>query len=309
MKKLKRLYLNNTFRKFSCITAAGAGLMAMSPQAQAQTVISDNFSSASNQYGDALAGASVSGAGTVNLPGGNYFLDANNNQKQLKYNDTGYTGGGTPGLGPFFAGFYNAGGVGITLGTYNTGTLTVTGNLLGYSPSYVNNPNNTPDFTTSYLGVGFTSLTSGAANYGTTNPLDNFTGLVALGDGALQDYVNGIATGNPIAYGGTYSPTSAATLSYDLDTATGAISHVSFGSSTATYNFATPGTWSNTYTVSAEILGSGGTADTAANAQGQLGGFSISEAAAVPEPSTYALLTGGVLALGAMQLRRRNHLV
>jgi hypothetical protein len=128
---------------------------------------------------------------------------------------------------------------------------------------------------------------------------------MALGNRSLQEYVNGATVGSAIAFVGTYSPSTATTLSYDLNTTTGAISNVSFGGSTASYTFTTPATFLSSYTASADIGGSSGAAN---GFDAQFTSFSVSEIAAAPEPSEYALFLSGALALWAVQLHRRKKL-
>lgn len=69
--------------------------------------------------------------------------------------------------------------------------------------------------------------------------MKGFTGLRLGTNGSLQLIVNGIPSGEPVAFGGTFDPYAPATLSYTVDTATGAVTAVSLGSSTATYSFPT----------------------------------------------------------------------
>jgi hypothetical protein len=316
MKKLKRLFINKHASRISYYTAAGAGFIAAGSQAHAQVIISDNFSSASGNYGSTLNGAAVSTGGTnVNLTGNKYINAGSFNNGDREYKRTGQYSGNSPGLssaGTNYAGFgggsapTGTGAAAIVLGAYNTGSLAVSADILGYAQGYnTGTPGaagSQPVLANSWALAGFTSRTTASSNYSSTNPLTLFTGLQASGTGALQEYVHGTAVGSAIAYGGTYSSTTPAVLTYDLNTATGAISDVSFGSSTATYNFSLSGSWSSTDTASALIGGWAGTG----NAQAQFANWSISEVQPVPEPSTYALLVSGAAVLGTLQLRRRN---
>jgi hypothetical protein len=319
MKKLKRLFINKNISRISCVTAAGAGFIAAGSQAQAQTIISDNFSSASGNYGSTLNGAAVSTGGTnVNLTGNKYINAGSFNNGDPEYKRTGQQTSNSPGLsslGTNYAGFgggsapTGTGAAAIVLGTYNTGSLAVSADILGYAQAYNTSPaggaGNQPVLANSWALAGFTSRTTASGNYSSTNPLSLFTGLQATGTGALQEYVAGTAVGSAIAYGGTYSSITPAILTYDLDTTTGAISDVSFGSSTASYVFSLPVSWSTTDTSSALIGGWAGTG----NAQAQFANWSISELQSAPEPSTYALLVSGAAVLGVLQLRRRNRVV
>lgn len=68
-----------------------------------------------------------------------------------------------------------------------------------------------------------------------------FTGLRVGHDGSLQLYVNGQPSGDAIPFVGTYRPDSYTPLTYSVDTTTGTISKVSFGTSKASYQFVTNG--------------------------------------------------------------------
>jgi hypothetical protein len=66
-----------------------------------------------------------------------------------------------------------------------------------------------------------------------------FTGLQVHTDGSLQLYVAGVPSGAPIPFGGTFHPEEGIVLTYSVNTATGALTEVSFGSSSAAYRFPT----------------------------------------------------------------------
>jgi len=66
-----------------------------------------------------------------------------------------------------------------------------------------------------------------------------FTGLQVNYDGSLQLYVNGESSGAPIAFGGTFDPATPTLLSFTVNTITGALVKVEFGTSSAKYEFST----------------------------------------------------------------------
>lgn len=68
-----------------------------------------------------------------------------------------------------------------------------------------------------------------------------FSGVKVTCDGGLQLFVNGEPVGAPVAYGGTFDPAAPAKLSFAVNTQTGALTKVSFGKSTASYEFPTSG--------------------------------------------------------------------
>jgi len=317
MKKLKRLFANQSVikslysKKMFGLAAAGAGFATLGTQAQAQTVIiQDGFTTAdilyppansnSAHYGVHFGQQGTNAAGvypdTTNLPGGNWqhingaFYDAN------EYSNSGSSSN------YFFtqnnAQFHNDASAGIALGAYNTGSLTISAGV------FYNN-NNGPVGSNGFALLGFSSQLNTASNYGPTATY-YFTGLDVLPSGALQEYVNGATVGSPIAFGGTFSAYAhpGTTLSYTIDTSTGLISNVSFGGSTATYNFPTSGSFSNADTFAVEIGGQGanGSNTVVVNNFELLAPGSPS----VPEPSTYALFASGALVLGAFHYRRRQ---
>jgi len=71
------------------------------------------------------------------------------------------------------------------------------------------------------------------------NRYNSFTGLQVGYDGSLQLYANGVASGDPVAYGGTFDPAAPTVLSFSVNTVTGTLTKVSFGASTAKYEFPT----------------------------------------------------------------------
>lgn len=308
MKKLKRLFANKCAikslrsKKMFGFAAVSAGFAAFGAQAHAQ-IIEDNFTSGS-AYGTAIGketADSVLGLAPVpiNEPGGVW-----QHITGAWYDGSEVTGNTNPTDGHYdltAATFHNSAASGMSLGSYNTGSLTISVGV------YFNNGNGAVG-SNGAIYLGFSSQLNSASNYG-PSPTTYFTGLDVTHNFSLQQFVNGIAVGTPIAYGGTYSAyepngTPGTELSYTINTATGAISNVSFGGSTASYNFTTPGTWSSAYTANTEI---GGTGDNGSNTA-VFTSFELSEftSPSVPEPSTYALLISGALALGAYHHRRRR---
>jgi hypothetical protein len=160
------------------------------------------------------------------------------------------------------------------------------------------------------IAAGFSSLLN-PDTQGGPGDLANFTGLAVTNVGALQEYVDGTAVGSPEAFGGTFSAVTPATLSYVINTSTGAISDVSFGDSTTSYSFDTSSSFLNSDTANVEIGGGPGS-DGVTDVGSTSAVFynfeldSVQTPGAVPEPSTYAMLTLGMLTLAAVKLRRRK---
>ena len=71
------------------------------------------------------------------------------------------------------------------------------------------------------------------------NRYNSFAGLQVGYDGNVQLYANGVASGDPIAYVGTFDPAAPSVLSFSVNTVTGALVKASFGTSTAKYEFST----------------------------------------------------------------------
>jgi hypothetical protein len=145
--------------------------------------------------------------------------------------------------------------------------------------------------------VGFYSVAYATRNadatWGNQNGSYNFTGLnISSATGTVTLYANGVA-GSAIAYTGTFSPAVPFTVSYQVDTTTGAISNVSIPGSSSSYVFTTSA-FTDAATAYAGFGMQGGT-----TAQGNVDNFSVST---VPEPATVALLALG----GLMMLPRRR---
>lgn len=319
MKKLKRLFINKNFKRLSCVSSVGAGFVALGAQAQAQTVIiQDNFTQSgagsSPHYGTShsLNGLSPD---TTDLPDTTYLQINNNgtavsqmgvNRYAASTNSASNVYANYPDPG-YYAYFQNGSATGISLnGTssgsanYDTGQLLISADL-SYGGYYQGSSGGQAPSSNAASILGFATSTS-ASNYGSLT--QKFTGLKASYTGSLQEYVNGSTVGSAIAYVGTYNYGTPTLLSYDIDTSTGAITNVSFGSSTATYNFGTSGSFSNADTAVVDLGGTGGGSF---KSVAQFGDLLVETApVATPEPSTYALLAGGLAALTALQLRRRH---
>jgi hypothetical protein len=240
------------------LATAGAGLTAFGGIAAAQqTIIQDIFTSGS-QYGVQLGALTGVSSGLevcpTNLPGGNWqhLTGAFFGSMEFTGSMHGVNGGDrTASTG--FVGFRHSSAVGIPLGAYNTGCL-----HFSSSVGFVLTGSASLSDTDSYILVGFGPHVNPGANYG-PSALTNYTGLAVVGpSGALQDYVNGTPVGDPIPFQGAYSPFSSTLLSYTIDTATGAISDVSFSGSKANYSFPVPKSFSHSYTNAVEIGGSTG---------------------------------------------------
>jgi hypothetical protein len=238
--------------------AGGAGLAALGAHANAQqTIIQDIFTSGS-QYGAALGaqGANSKGLDLVptNLPGGpwQHITGAFYGAQEFSGKMNGAIGNGDQSSPTDFATF-NTAAVGIALGSYNTGILHVTA-----GECYMRKAGQVLPASGQYILAGFSSKLNSASNYG-PDPMSTFTGIaVTSTSGAIQEYINGSAVAKPVAFVGTYSAYTETILSYTINTATGEISEVSFGNSTASYSFPTPPSFSSSYTANLEIGGSGG---------------------------------------------------
>lgn len=123
------------------------------------------------------------------------------------------------------------------------------------------------------------------------DPYENFTGLVLSEvGGTLQIYSGGILQGSPLATGVIILENSFYTLSYTVDTATGAISGVNLAGN------AISGLTSTAFTDSATTFAGMGSGF---NSRLAINDFTVS--VPVPEPSTYALFLGGAILLVGMR--------
>jgi hypothetical protein len=182
------------------------------------------------------------------------------------------------------------------LGSFNTGNLTISA-MVSFNAVQTGGTTAVPG-SSAELVLGFATAANTTSNYGPADT-QNFTGLQAMPNGSLQEYVDGTAVGSAVPYTGTYNYLNPTSLSYTINTTTGAISNVSFGTSTTDYSFGL-GTFTNSNSAYVEIGGD-------FNNSGNYAIFNDLMVEGVPEPSTYALLAAGAVALGAIQFRcRRN---
>jgi hypothetical protein len=318
MKKLKKVFVNQALirflhaKKIFGITIVGIALAASRSIATADPIIEDTFTSGSH-YGTAIgADSAVPQAGlspdTYNTPA--YTPWQHIGAGYAQYGNSEVSNPYTP---KYEVLFNNSSSVGIALsGTsiidsspfdFNVGSLEIT-----TSVSYYLNQGGTT--ANASIAAGFSSILN-PDTQGGPGDLANFTGLAVTNVGALQEYVDGTAVGSPEAFGGTFSAITPTTLSYVINTATGAISNVSFGSSTTAYSFQTSPSFLNADTANVEIgggPGSDGVTDVGSTSA-VFYNFELDSAqstSSVPEPSTYALLTLGILTLAAVKIRRRS---
>ena len=141
-------------------------------------------------------------------------------------------------------------------------------------------------------GLGFYT-NNGATAGGATG----FVGLSLAPDGALRLIDASASLVGSVAYTGTWNASVAHLLSYDVNTATGAISNVSLSGSTSTYAYTTA-LFTSAATTYAGFYGAG---DAIAQA-GSLDNFQVSSTG--PEPSTWVLAAAGLTVVAALRRRR-----
>ena len=256
------------------LVSALVGLLFASAPAKAQLLVSDTFTHADGRFIPFSGTVTTYAPSPTNILGGVYVV----------------TGGGD-GDGKFLGNtgqMHNGGGVGLAMGSYNdNATLTVSADL-----SFLNVT--VPVQISGYALLGFFSAQS-TAQYNPGSARTNFTGLQVSLDGSISLYLQGTLTGSAIAYGGTYNPAAMSTLTYTVNTTTGAISNITFGASSASYSFATTGfTQART-----EFVGFGGSLNNTPNWVA----FDNFTVTAVPEPTAVMLAMGG---MGLLGLRRRR---
>lgn len=203
-----------------------------SPTPSGETdVVSDDFSTTTSAYGQTVTSTTVGGTGLapseVNLPGGTWKLAGGGIWDSLEY---AATNAYEPGIS--YATGHNGGAAAIALGTHNQSTdLTVRARFRFalMSGSTVTN---------GYALVGFWN-TPKTGEY--QSALSGFSGLRVNQNGSLQLVINGSNVGSAVSYGGNYSATAYTTLTFTVNTTSGAISGVTFGGSTAGYSFSTGG--------------------------------------------------------------------
>lgn len=266
--------------------AVGCAALTLAAVAGATTIIQTDF--VSNGDNVSLPGTTV--GITTNLPGGNWV-----------------TGGGYSWSSPQTFATWMGGtlqdvatlnqektALGLTMGSYNTGTLTVSADIYFGD---TNAPN-------AAGGVGFWS----AIPPKSTDPVDqvgvtNFSGfMISRPTGNLQLYVAGSAVGAavPVAAGPLSLSTNISgvqtlipyTIKYDVDTASGDISNVTFNG-TPIADFTTTG-FTSAATANVGIVSDFGSNGITFD--------NLNVSSAVPEPATLGLVALSGLAL----LRRRR---
>ena len=285
---------------------AGAGFAALSQQAQAQTIISDNFTNSPSGPNSVtqLPDNGVAPDGT-NLPGGQWVSTGGNFYDSRLIS----SGSGTYALGTVtsYASARNNGtSDGITVqssGLYvEPNALNISASINPIGPTGEGSPagsgSTTPPAT---VNLGFFS-TSQSAQY-TYGALTNFLGVQLSSTGALEFDKGGTLTATGISPGaGIYDSYGFVTLSFNETFNSGTGNTTISGIQLAGASYSATYSATGNYLEFAGFQGSGG-GFPLGNA---ITGFVVSGVTATPEPSTYALLAGGVLALGAYQYRRRQ---
>jgi len=295
------------------LASAAISFVAFSSQANAQTIIHDNFTYASTNPAFDQNGPGSGPYGGISLsqnpsdptdfpglptdttsPVGAVWLGAG----QADGYDSGEH---APDHAPYinynsiypvsYASARNGTGAAMTLG----GTLATT---LVYTATVAQAAEGSPSG--NYSVFGFYSSLPGS-NYAAAGDT-NFTGLALGINGDLSLDINGTLT-EAQAFTGTYTPGTLENLSFTVNTATGVISNVSLGGSSTVYtSFTTGGAIADNFAG----FSSTGATDT------YLSSFDVSSPAPpapTPEPSTYALFVCGLVVLGAFQYRRSKQMV
>jgi hypothetical protein len=306
MKKLKRIFVNRATirnllaRNLFGFAAAGSIAAAIGSSAQAQ-IISDNFSNAPTSPDNVtqLPDNGVYPDG-VNLPGGEWVSTGGNfYDSRLISSASGNYALGT--VTSYASARNNGTSDGISVqssgGYVEPSTLLISASINPIGPN-----SSTPPAT---VNLGFFS-TSQSAQY-TYGALQNFLGVQLSSTGVLEFDKGGTLTATGIAPGtGIFDSNGFTTLAFDESYNSGTndttISGITLDGVSYTGSYIASGD----YLQFAGFQGSGG-GFPLGNA---ITDFTVSDgaAAAVPEPSTYALLAVGVAALGGYQLRRRYSL-
>lgn len=187
-----------------------------------QTIIQDSFSGTG---GDLIAGRVPDG---TNLPGGSWQVD------QYNRNGTGSAKISTTEGNVIPSMLLSCGGNSSVAGAVSissSGTYTKPAQLTIQADLHVSGMSNvTLPPHGAMLGFYATPPATG------TDPISGFTGLVLQMDGSLVLVESGTMV-STINYTGTFNASSFNTLSYSIDTMTGAISNVQLTGSTSNYNF------------------------------------------------------------------------
>ncbi len=182
-----------------------------------QVVVEDDFQE--NQNGGMYQ--NISAAGVKPVP-----TDAPGSVWQLATGDGNYEANLTsPGELGTIVTFHNVASTGLSLashGAYVKPTVMTVSAELAFGG----------DQPAGFAIVGFYSALSGEHTGLVTA---HFTGLALQADGSLQLSENGKAAGASVKYTGKYDPSQWVTLTFSIDTRSGAISHISVSGSSSTY--------------------------------------------------------------------------
>lgn len=151
------------------------------------------------------------------------------------------------------------------------------------------------------IGLGFFSPTPAGGG----NADSNFTGLTVRPDGSLHLVKQGVQQLATVAAFAGFSIDTFYTLTYSVDTSTGSITNVLFNGNDDTATFS-GGTSAGDFTPAVTNL-TGFYGSTANNAGlfGRVDNYSVSAVGAeVPEPSTWALILGGLATLCSRRRRK-----
>jgi hypothetical protein len=240
---------------------------------KAQIIVEDLFNQAPDGGITALSGK----APNTNTPGNTWSVQGSGFTAEQASNS--FLGSqfltGAPST-PVTYGTVNGDAATLGLGSSNSGVLTLS--------VYLN------DAAGGDASLGFSNVAIGTAGL-------QFTGFSIDHAGDLTETANGV-TSAAIAFGGTFDPSGLSLLSFTVDTASGAVTSVSFQNSTADYSSLLGGT-AFTSAATAYI-------DLKASTMGQYADLKLSATESAPEPSTWALMIGGLVVLGGITRLRRE---
>jgi hypothetical protein len=305
---------NNTHRfgskhlvSLAGLTATGGSLFTAGSHVQAQTIISDTFTSGS-QYapGTVMDGAPAGGGYTAvtglapngeNLPGGVYQYvgtkDAGaGGAREITTTNSGYY------LGTIAHYARLSGGTSAAISLMSTGSYTEP-DTLNYAASI------NPGTGTFYAGF-YNALSGSNYNQGVQIGFTGTCGLALTSSGAL-DFVD---NGSLSTTGLTATPDSNGfdTLSYQftfIPPSAGSLLGEAIISNIVLNGTAEPTAVDTLFDVTSDTIDYAGFGSDASSGFGAVDSFTIS--GVVPEPSTYAFLAAGAVALGASRFRRRRN--